>query len=124
MAVLIRDYFRTLGLDKDEAEALHMHYYKEYGLAIRVLVKHHTIDPMDYDEKCDGALPLEEILHPDPALLALLRRIDRKKVRVYALTNAYKRVGRDAHAARPACPLLAPARYARAGRRVLRLHNP
>ncbi|KAI3622860.1 hypothetical protein GLX27_004036 [Malassezia furfur] len=90
MADRIRDYFRGLGLDEHEAEKLHTHYYKEYGLAIRGLVKHHTIDPMDYDEKCDGSLPLERVLHPDPALRALLERIDRRKVRVYALTNAYK----------------------------------
>ncbi|KAI3618358.1 hypothetical protein CBS9595_002721 [Malassezia furfur] len=90
MADRIRDYFRGLGLDEHDAEQLHTHYYKEYGLAIRGLVKHHTIDPMDYDEKCDGSLPLERVLHPDPALRALLERIDRRRVRVYALTNAYK----------------------------------
>ncbi|WFC96813.1 hypothetical protein MBRA1_003476 [Malassezia brasiliensis] len=90
MADRIRDYFRGLGLDDHDAEQLHTHYYKEYGLAIRGLVKHHTIDPMDYDEKCDGSLPLERVLHPDPALRALLERIDRRRVRVYALTNAYK----------------------------------
>lgn len=93
MAERIRDYFRTLGLDAREAEELHMHYYKEYGLAIRGLVKHHTIDPMDYDRKCDGSLPLERVLRPDPALHALLARIRYDKVRVYALTNAYKTVG-------------------------------
>ena len=43
MADRIRDYFRGLGLDEHEAEKLHTHYYKEYGLAIRGLVKHHTI---------------------------------------------------------------------------------
>ncbi|WFD04473.1 hypothetical protein MOBT1_003183 [Malassezia obtusa] len=90
MADRIRDYFRGLGLSEKDAEELHTHYYKEYGLAIRGLVKHHTIDPMDYDEKCDGSLPLEQVLRPDAALRALLERIDRRRMRVYALTNAYK----------------------------------
>lgn len=90
MTALIRGYFHTLGLDEAEAGELHMHYYKYYGLAIRGLVKHHTIDPLDYDEKCDGALPLEEILHPDAALIDMLKRVDRRKIRIYALTNAYK----------------------------------
>lgn len=127
MADRIRDYFRGLGLDEHEAAKLHTHYYKEYGLAIRGLVKHHTIDPMDYDEKCDGSLPLERVLHPDPALRALLERIDRRKVRVYALTNAYKTVRRRPHSLPAACTARAvapPARLARAGHRVLRLQHP
>lgn len=36
-------YFRTLGLDEEEAGALHLKYYREYGLAIRGLTRHHTI---------------------------------------------------------------------------------
>ncbi|WFD30598.1 suppressor of deletion of TFIIS [Malassezia sp. CBS 17886] len=86
----IRAYFQSLGLSNDEAEHLHQHYYKEYGLAIRGLVMHHAIDPLDYDRKCDASLPLEKLLHPDDALVALLRAIDRRRFRVFALTNAYK----------------------------------
>lgn len=86
----IRDYFCTLGLDRSEADELHRRYYKEYGLAIRGLVKHHTIDPLDYDAKCDASLPLDKLLHPNAAVLDLFRMIDRKKCRVYALTNAFR----------------------------------
>lgn len=41
-----------------------MHYYKNYGLAIRGLQQHHPeFDAEDFDKKCDGALPLETLLH-------------------------------------------------------------
>ncbi|WFD34142.1 mannosyl-oligosaccharide 1,2-alpha-mannosidase [Malassezia cuniculi] len=86
----IRAYFMRLGMSDEEAEELHTHYYREYGLAIRGLVKHHTIDPLDYDAQCDASLPLEDILRPCPKLVALLESLDRSKCRVYALTNAYK----------------------------------
>jgi hypothetical protein len=47
------------------------------------------VDPLDYDEKCDGSLPLEEMLEPNPHVRQLLMDIDRSKCRVWALTNAY-----------------------------------
>lgn len=48
------------------------------------------IDPLDFDRKCDGALPLESIIAPDPALRELLLSIDTDRVRICALTNAYR----------------------------------
>lgn len=86
----IRDYFKRLGMSEEEAEELHLHYYREYGLAIRGLIKHHTIDPLDYDAQCDASLPLENILRPDERLVSMLESLDRSRCRVYALTNAYK----------------------------------
>lgn len=50
------------------------------------------VDPLDFDKKCDGSLPLEKMIHPDPALRKLLQDIDRSKARVWALTNAYHTV--------------------------------
>ncbi|KAM0749786.1 pyrimidine 5-nucleotidase [Meredithblackwellia eburnea MCA 4105] len=89
MKVKIQAYFRRLGLPEDEAKRLHHHYYTSYGLAVRGLVRHHDIDPLDYDAQCDAALPLDEVLKPNPALKALLQDIDRSKYKVWALTNAY-----------------------------------
>lgn len=86
----IRAYFESIGLARAEAERLHQTYYRSYGLAIRGLVKHHDIDPLDYDDKCDAALPLQDILTPNPALVALIANLDRSKCRVFALTNAYR----------------------------------
>ncbi|GAA5864841.1 hypothetical protein JCM3774_004246 [Rhodotorula dairenensis] len=85
----IRAYFRKLGLSDDEARDLHNHYYKEYGLAIRGLVRHHKVDPLDYDKHCDASLPLETVLKVEPELQHLLASIDREKCHVWALTNAY-----------------------------------
>ncbi|KAG8956551.1 hypothetical protein FRC04_000029 [Tulasnella sp. 424] len=87
MAERIFAYFRSLDLD---AETLANRYYKDYGLAIRGLVRHHQIDPLDFDRKCDGTLPLDDILKPDPDTIQLLKDFDREKTRVWALTNAYK----------------------------------
>ncbi|KAH7887659.1 pyrimidine 5-nucleotidase [Phlebopus sp. FC_14] len=85
-----KHYFVSLGLDEDEASKLHLRYYTQYGLALRGLTRHHEIDPLDFDRKCDGTLPLEDAIKPDPKLRKLFQDIDRKKARVWALTNAYK----------------------------------
>lgn len=89
MTQRIHAFFVSLGLPEDEAHRLHMHYYKEYGLALRGLTRHHNIDGLDFDKACDQTLPLEEALKPDPAVRKLLEDIDRSKARVWALTNAY-----------------------------------
>ncbi|KAH8113236.1 pyrimidine 5-nucleotidase [Phellopilus nigrolimitatus] len=89
MGQRIHAYFVSLGLDDAEASALHLKYYKTYGLALRGLVRHHDVDTLDFDRRCDGMLPLEEMIHPNPAVRKLLQDIDRSKVRVWALTNAY-----------------------------------
>lgn len=90
MANLIDKYFSThLNLSMDDAVRLHKEYYNNYGLAIEGLVRHHQIDPLDYNAKVDDALPLEDIIKPDPELRKLLEDIDTNKVRLWLLTNAY-----------------------------------
>jgi pyrimidine and pyridine-specific 5'-nucleotidase len=90
MADLIDNYFADhLPLSREEAVRLHREYYTNYGLAIEGLVRHHKIDPLDYNAKVDDALPLEDIIKPNPALRHLLLGIDRSKVRLWLLTNAY-----------------------------------
>lgn len=66
-----------------------MKYYKEYGLAIEGLTRHHKIDPLAFNREVDDALPLDEILKPNPQLRRLLEDIDRSQVRLWLLTNAY-----------------------------------
>ncbi|KAL5366101.1 HAD-like domain-containing protein [Aspergillus floccosus] len=67
---LIDNYFeKHLGLSREEAIYLHQEYYKHY---------------------VDDALPLENTIKPDPELRTLLEDIDRAKVRLWLLTNAYK----------------------------------
>jgi len=90
MGVRIHAYFVSLGLSDEEASELHLQYYTQYGLAARGLRRHHGVDPLDFDAKCDATLPLETMLSPDPRTRKLLEDIDRSKCRVWALTNAYK----------------------------------
>lgn len=90
MGDLIDEYFQThLSLSRDDARELHLRYYKDYGLAIEGLVRHHKIDPLEYNEKVDDALPLDDIIKPDPKLRKLLEDIDRSKVKMWLFTNAY-----------------------------------
>jgi pyrimidine and pyridine-specific 5'-nucleotidase len=87
---LIDAYFeRHLNLSKEDANQLHLRYYKDYGLAIEGLVRHHKIDPLEYNTKVDDALPLDDLIKPDPKLRKLLEDVDRSKVRLWLFTNAY-----------------------------------
>ncbi|KAJ3333025.1 hypothetical protein HDU76_012109 [Blyttiomyces sp. JEL0837] len=86
MGERIRNYFMEMGLSDSEAHRLHKKYYTEYGLAIKGLVKHHKVDPVEYDRVVDGGLPLESLLKPDPELRQMLEDI--KGVRRWACTNA------------------------------------
>ncbi|KAK7402828.1 putative suppressor of disruption of TFIIS [Neonectria punicea] len=95
MAKLIDEYFaKHLELPFHEAVKLHQEYYTSYGLAIEGLVRHHQIDPLDYNTKVDDALPLEGIIKPNAELRALLEDIDKSKVAMWLFTNAYKTHGK------------------------------
>lgn len=95
MSDLIDDYFsRHLGLTRADAVKLHKEYYTSYGLAIEGLVRHHKIDPLEYNDQVDDALPLETVIKPDPEIRQLLEDIDRSKVTVWLFTNAYVTHGR------------------------------
>ncbi|KZT62106.1 pyrimidine 5-nucleotidase [Calocera cornea HHB12733] len=89
MSQRIHAYFLSMGFTEEDANSLHFKYYSQYGLALRGLMKHHEIDAQDFDRKCDGSLPLETILKPDPKVRKMIQDIDRCKARVWALTNAY-----------------------------------
>lgn len=90
MSELIDAYFvKHLSLDWAEATRLHQQYYKDYGLAIEGLVRHHKIDPLEYNTQVDDALPLESILSPDVELRQMLQDIDKSKVKMWLFTNAY-----------------------------------
>lgn len=82
-------FVRHLSLESDDAQMLHLKYYKEYGLALEGLTRHHKIDPLQFNREVDDALPLDNILEPDPKLRELIKDIDRSKVKLWLLTNAY-----------------------------------
>lgn len=95
MGTLIENYFMThLSMTREDANVLHKRYYKDYGLAIEGLVRHHRVDPLEYNEKVDDALPLEKVLSRDDKLRKLLEDIDRTKVKPWLFTNAYVNHGR------------------------------
>src|ERR1700710_496847 len=90
MSELIDQYFIThLELSQEDAFKLHQEYYKTYGLAIEGLVRHHKIDPLEYNRQVDDAIPLETILSPDPDLRKLLVDMNKSKVKLWLFTNAY-----------------------------------
>ena len=90
MQELIDAFFvRHLSLSAEDAFMLHHKYYKQYGLAIEGLALHHKIDPLEFNREVDDALPLDDILHPDPELRALLESFDRTKVKLWLFTNAH-----------------------------------
>lgn len=92
---MIDNYFsKHLEIPWDEAVRLHKEYFTNYGLAIEGLVRHHQIDPMDYNAKVDDALPLEDVIKPNPELRKMLEDIDKSKVKLWLFTNAYKTHGR------------------------------
>jgi pyrimidine and pyridine-specific 5'-nucleotidase len=78
-----------LSLSQQDANELHYRYYREYGLAIEGLVRHHKVDALEYNSKVDDALPLEDIIKPNPELRQLIQDIDTSKVRLWLFTNAY-----------------------------------
>lgn len=84
------DYFiRHLSLSAEDAEILHQRYYKDYGLAVSGLALHHKIDPLNFNREVDDALPLDNVITPNPQLRKLLEDIDQSKVKLWLFTNAY-----------------------------------
>ena len=84
------DYFvRHLSLSVEDAHALHERYYKDYGLAVSGLALHHKIDPLNFNHEVDDALPLDDVITPNPQLRSLLENIDKTKVKMWLFTNAF-----------------------------------
>lgn len=97
MQIYIHEYFKqNLGVDDKDAQRLCVQYYQQYGLAIQGLVRFHQIDGIEYNEKVDDALPLQNILKPDPKLRELLTKLKEsgKVERLWLFTNAYKNHGK------------------------------
>ena len=78
-----------LSLSQKDANELHYKYYREYGLAIEGLVRHHKVNALEYNSKVDDALRLQELIKPSPDLRKLIGEIDTTKVRLWLFTNAY-----------------------------------
>jgi putative hydrolase of the HAD superfamily len=68
----------------DEARALQVRYWDEYGTTLRGLYLERHIDPQEY-LRFVHAVPLSDFIEPDPKLRAVLERIPQEKI---ILTNA------------------------------------
>ncbi|KAK0708419.1 pyrimidine 5'-nucleotidase-like protein [Lasiosphaeris hirsuta] len=89
-STLVQKFIETaLSLDQGAANELHSKYRNEYSMTVEGLAQHHGIDPLEYNRHVDDALPLEDLLEPDPELHKMLRDIDRSKVKLWLFTNAY-----------------------------------
>ena len=73
-----------LGLTYDEATSLRRRYFEQYGTTLNGLWFNHGVDPQDYLAYVH-AVPVEELLRPDPALSAMLEQLPQKRV---VFTNA------------------------------------
>lgn len=73
-----------LGLTYDEATQLRRRYFEQYGTTLNGLWHHHAVDPDDYLAYVH-ALPLEDMIHPDPELSSMLDELPQKRV---VFTNA------------------------------------
>jgi len=83
---LLKNVAQKIGLnDPKVAHDLSQKYYLQYGLSVRGLIKHHQVDPVDYDKFVDGGLPLEELLTPSQELKDILSRL---KTDRWIFTNA------------------------------------
>lgn len=90
MVQSILNYFIThLSLSLEDAMRLRDEYHTNYGLSIKGLVQNHQIDPLEFNAAVDDALPLEGVIKPDAELRSLLEDIDRERVDLWLLTNAY-----------------------------------
>ncbi|KAI9361019.1 pyrimidine 5'-nucleotidase [Pilaira anomala] len=84
----IQDYFvNIVGVPKAEVVQIQRRYYEQYGLSLRGLTKHHSVDPIHFDEQVDQALPLDELITKDNELKHMLRTLNCRK---WVFTNAYK----------------------------------
>ncbi|KAI8079009.1 pyrimidine 5'-nucleotidase [Gilbertella persicaria] len=84
----IREYFvNTMGIPAEEVAALQMKYMKTYGTSLKGLQKEYHVDPIDYDQKVDQALPLDGLINKDEPLREMLHNMNCKK---WVFTNAYR----------------------------------
>jgi putative hydrolase of the HAD superfamily len=73
-----------LGVTYDEATRIRRGYFEKYGTTLNGLWHNYSIDPSDYLEFVH-AVPLEDMIHPDPDLMSMLHDLPQKRI---VFTNA------------------------------------
>ncbi len=82
-------FVEHLKLPLEESQHLGARFYQDYGLAIKGLIKHFSIDPLVYDEFVDGGLPLDKLLQPNTKLQQILQFLN-EHGSCWVFTNAGK----------------------------------
>jgi pyrimidine and pyridine-specific 5'-nucleotidase len=93
MQVKIHQFFKDhLNLNDEDAHVLHIHYYREYGLALEGLVRNHKVDALEYNSRVDDAIDLKSVLLYNQQLRDMLIRIKQsgKFDYFWLVTNAYR----------------------------------
>lgn len=93
MQVKIHNYFKqNLQLNDEQAHALHVNYYKTYGLALEGLVRNHQVDALEYNSQVDDLLDLKSVLSYNEELRSLIIKIRESHHYdvLWLITNAYK----------------------------------
>jgi putative hydrolase of the HAD superfamily len=81
----MNDYItKRLGLPREAALELRRAYFERYGTTLRGLQHHHQVDSNDFLAYVHD-LPLDQYIHPDPALGNLLRSLPQQR---WVFTNA------------------------------------
>lgn len=89
----IHQYFKHhLQLSDDQAQELHLSYYKTYGLALEGLVRNHSVDALEYNSEVDDSLDLKAVLSYNELLRDMLKAIRQSGQFdvLWLITNAYK----------------------------------
>ena len=75
------DYLvRHLALERSQADALRMHYWKRYGATLSGLVRHHGTDPDHFLEQTHRFEHLDSLMVFERALGHLLRHLPGRKI--------------------------------------------
>jgi putative hydrolase of the HAD superfamily len=73
-----------LGILHEDAKILRRDFLKEYGTTLNGLMFHYNVDPNDYVDYVHD-IPVEQLIHPNPALKSMLQRLPQHRV---IFTNA------------------------------------
>src|ERR1700687_4715824 len=69
-------YLEThLGLERDDAIALRMHYWRRYGPTLLGLIRHHAVDPQHFLSETHQFPDLHRMVLRHPLLRSVLRRL-------------------------------------------------
>lgn len=74
-------YLQThLGLERDDAIRLRMHYWRRYGATLLGLIRHHDVDPQHFLRETHDFPELHRMVLRHPLLRSVLRRLPGRKL--------------------------------------------